>query len=133
MGHQSTTPRNPHEEKSQRSEEEDGDLHEDDLKHIWPEAESELERLKIAVPLCEDKKELDVELDLESEAAFAALDAAVKKRRKTSDSTKSSSSSAAPNLRAVRTRYGRIRKEITRLSYNHHDKSSVAMLHYSNK
>ena len=72
----------------------------------------------------------------ESQAALQTLESANKRRKRptpnTATDTRFETGVPDQNLRAVRTRSGRIRKEITRLSYNHYDKDSVAMLYYSN-
>jgi hypothetical protein len=129
------------EEKMQNSEDEvDGDVEEGDLAQIWPEAEEELRRLKIITP---EQEKTVTELEKETERAFEELNddkSAHKRAKKKSKHAAAESQKPAGspdtdvfNPRDVRTRSGRVRQNVTRLSYNHKDPNSVAMLYYSNQ
>ena len=118
----------------EKPEDEDGDVFEDDLKQIWPEQEDELIRLNIITPLRDEDKQQS-ELEEETNVAFSNLQQdRPAKKRKSQVNAVSTVPEPQPelDLHAVRTRSGQVRKEVTRLSYNHKDKASVAMLYYSN-
>lgn len=122
---------------------EEDNVHEEDLVHCWPEEEEALTRLNV-VTLQEDEEE---DREFQAAAAVAAQEkdseeAKTKQHEKESNKRQKRSSVSAPpsmdpndpnnpdNPRALRSRCGRVRREPVRLSYNHKDKDSVAMLYY---
>ena len=119
-------------QRPQEDKDNDGDLDPEDLAQFWPEDEEELKRLDISVP--EDEKTA-MEVDQDTSQLLRELNSANlsrhSKKRKSSNNP-DHENSIEENSRAVRTRTGRVRKEVSRLSFNHKDPNSVAMLFYSN-
>ena len=90
---------------------EDGDLAVEDLKQPWPEEDNELRRLKILLPTEDD--ELG---ESAPDHELAALNSSASTKKRKAPASAQPRKEPALDLRAVRTRSGQVRKEVTRLS-----------------
>ena len=95
----------------------------------WPEAEDELKSLLIGDDSASEPQLMD--LAGESGETEATVGSKRGRKKKVDNPQQPAPDNRNDDLRASRTRIGRVRRQPTRLSFNHKDKNSVAMLYMS--